>query len=59
MREVREADTLRPWLCAACRAPFVTGDYAYGVPTYIYEDGDVIEGEFRCVTCWVNDEAVA
>jgi hypothetical protein len=60
MRVVTEADTRRPWLCAvpSCKAPFVVGDLAYGVPTYMYEDGDVIEGEYRCVTCWLNGEEV-
>jgi DNA-directed RNA polymerase subunit RPC12/RpoP len=57
MQTVTADMQLHGWACAACGQPFRAGDLTYGVPVAIVSDM-IIEGEYRCVTCWLNGEEV-
>ena len=56
------AEDLEPhgWICEGvdCNRPFEPGDHAYGVVVGVFESGDMIESDWRCLTCWTLDNAV-
>lgn len=49
------------WRCEGinCDRLFQPGDYAYGVITSVFESGDMVESDYRCLTCWTEDRAVS
>jgi hypothetical protein len=40
------------WVCDACDGPFQVGDVAHGVIVAVDRDGDPVEGDYVCQTCW-------
>lgn len=46
------------WACEACDHTFVPGDQFYGSVLGLTDDGDEIEGDYRCAACWLADAPV-
>lgn len=51
------AEELEPhgWCCEACGMAFAPGVAVYGAVLGLTEDGDEIEGDYRCAGCWLAD----